>query len=111
MREVSYEGTVQSVYSNENNFLVRIGVTNLPTQLLPGMTADVAISIGEHKGVFVVPTNAIESGKTIHIKRKDSGKLELISIKTGIVDGASAEVQSSELVEGDLLVVKRKPGA
>lgn len=46
-REHAYEGRVESVYSNDAGFLARISVRGLPDDVLPGMTADVAIAIRE----------------------------------------------------------------
>ena len=108
MREQSFEGVVQSVYSNDNNFLVRIGVSNLPPQLLPGMTADVSIAIAEHPNVLIVPTLAIDTGK-VYIQRAH-GQPEPVEIKTGVIDGVMAEVISGEVHEGDRLSLRKKIG-
>ncbi|OGX05556.1 MAG: hypothetical protein A2Z88_09115 [Omnitrophica WOR_2 bacterium GWA2_47_8] len=105
LREESFEGVVDSVYSNENNFLVRIDISKLPPQVLPDMTADVAIGIQERKDVLLVPVAAIEEGK-VYVQR-GAGK-ELVSIKTGIIDGAMAEVISGDLKPGDRLVIRKK---
>lgn len=103
MREQSYEGVVESVYSNDANFLVRIGVKGLPQQVLPGMTADVAIGISEKKNVLLIPVSALDQGK-VYLK----GSRKPIEVKTGIVDGAEAEVVSGDLKEGDVLTVQKK---
>lgn len=105
IREESFTGTVESVYSNENNFLVRIGVAELPPQILPGMTADVSISIAERNGVLLVPVAAIDAGK-VRVKR---GRVETsVEIKTGAVDGAFAELLSGDVSEGDIFVYRKK---
>jgi multidrug efflux pump subunit AcrA (membrane-fusion protein) len=109
MRDTSFEGVVQSVYSNENNFLVRIGVTDLPPQLLPGMTADVAIVIAEHQNVLSVPAAAIERGRVL--VARGAGRVETVDIRTGIIDGAMAEVISGDLKEGDRVYLRRKAGS
>lgn len=108
MRGEAFDGTVQALYSNDNNFLVRIGVADLPPQVLPGMTADVAIAIAEKAGVLLAPLSAIEDGKVL-VKRS-LGKPKAVAVQTGIVDGAMAEIASGEVSEGDQLYVK-KPGA
>lgn len=109
MRETSFDGVVQSIYSYENTFLVRIGVTNLPPQLLPGMTADVGIVIAEHPDVLSVPTAAIDRGTVL--VRRGAGRAEEVAIKTGIVDGARAEVVSGDLKEGDQVYLRGKAGS
>lgn len=106
MRGEAFNGAVESVYSNGNNFLVRIGVTDLPPQILPGMTADVAIGIDEHPDVLLVPVAAIEEGK-VTVKR-GRGMLKAVAVKTGIVDGAMAEIVSGDLKEGDRLSLRKK---
>ena len=63
LREKTFQGIVESVYSYESNFLVRIGVSELPSQILPGMTADVAIGINEHKDKLIVPVSATQFPK------------------------------------------------
>jgi multidrug efflux pump subunit AcrA (membrane-fusion protein) len=106
MREKSFDGTVESLYSYDNNFLVRIGASNLPPQLLPGMTADVSIAVGERQNALVVPTVAIDAGKVYVMRR--GGRLETVEIRTGLVDGSMAEVVSGDLHEGDRLYLRKK---
>ena len=103
LRGESFGGIVESIYSNESNFLVRIGVTTLPTQILPGMTGDVAIVINKRDDVLLVPVAAINAGK-VKIKRGRK-KTELMAIKTGVVDGEMAEVLSDNLKEGDRVYI------
>ncbi len=105
LRDMTFEGVVQSVYSNESNFLVRITVASLPPQLLPGMTADVAITISEHPDVLVIPLTAIEDGQVVVQRGR---RKENVSVQTGVVDGAFAEVLSGDLKEGDRLYFRKK---
>lgn len=108
MREESYDGLVEAIYSNDNNFFVRIGIAGLPPQILPGMTADVAIGISEHRDALIVPVAAINAGK-VAVKRGLG--TSTVAVKTGVVDGAMAEIVSGNLREGDRLVIRRKPGS
>lgn len=105
LRKESYAGIVQSVYSNDNNFLVRIDASTLPLQILPGMTADVAISIGDPHNALLVPIAAIDDDK-VHVKLNRG--IKTVSIKTGLADGAMAEILSGDLHEGDRLVMHTK---
>ncbi|HET9843907.1 MAG TPA: efflux RND transporter periplasmic adaptor subunit [Gammaproteobacteria bacterium] len=105
MREKTFEGLVQSVYSSGNDFLVRIQVKNLPPQVLPGMTGDVAIGIKEKQNVLLVPTVAIENNHVI-IYGKNSSKPVPLTI--GIVDAHMAEVVSGDISEHDILIIRDK---
>lgn len=107
LREESYDGLVEAIYSNDNNFFVRIGIAGLPPQVLPGMTADVAIGIAEHRDALIVPVAAIDAGK-VYVKRGLG--TTAVTVKTGIVDGAMAEIVEGGLREGERLVIRRKVG-
>ncbi len=106
MRNQSFDGIVQAIYSNDNNFFVRIGADNLPPQILPGMTGDVAISIAEHKDVLLVPVAAIESGK-VYVDL-GHGRSKQVNIKIGVVDATMAELIEGDLREGDRLQIRKK---
>lgn len=103
MRGETYDGVVESVYSHENNFLVRIDVSALPPQILPGMTADVAIAIAERRDVLLAPAIAIDEGK-VYVKR-DSGRVHAVDVTLGVVDGTMAEIVGGDVREGDRLVI------
>ena len=104
MRDQSFAGKVDSIYSSGNNFLVRINIAELSPHILPGMTADTAIAITEHKDVLLVPVAAIESGKVT--VQRPVGK-QAIAVTTGIIDGVMAEVTSGDLKEGDRLLIRK----
>lgn len=106
LRDQKCEGKIESIYSNDSNFLVRIRVEQLPPQILPGMTADVAIAITEKQNVLLVPVATLEGDK-VH-RKSGSNKTEEVTVKTGIVDGAFAEVLTSDLNEGDVLMIRKK---
>lgn len=105
MRGEVFTGVVESVYSRQNDFLVRIDVSKLPPQVLPGMTADVAIGIAERADVLLVPVAAIDAGK-IRVKR--GAKTEEVAVTTGVIDGAMAEIVSGDVREGDRVVIRPK---
>lgn len=106
MREETFNGIVQSIYSHDSNFLVRIGVDSLPQQILPAMTADTTIAVGEHKDVLVIPTLAIDAGR-VFVSDKNA-RPKAIEVKTGLVDGTMAEVLSGDLREGDRLYLRKQ---
>lgn len=106
IREQRYEGVVKAVYSNNNSFLARIDVENLPPQILPQMTADVAIAISEKKDVLLVPVAALE--KNLVWVKRGSAIPRSVQVKTGIVDRQWAEVVSGDLREGDRVIIRGK---
>ena len=107
IRERNYEGKVTSVYSNAGNFYARIDVSHLPVEVLPGMTADVAIAIEVKKNALLVPASALEQGVLI-VKR---GHLlpKKVSVQVGVVDAEKAEIVSGDLKEGDQVLTRRQP--
>lgn len=105
-REKSYSGVVKSVYSYNSNFLARIDISSLPPEILPDMTADVAIIIQEIENALIIPVSALE-GSSVWVKR-NTGFPKKVQIKIGVVDNASAQVVSGDLNEGDQLIIHKK---
>lgn len=99
MRNVNFYGKVESIYSTENDFLVRIKMEKLPPQILPGMTADVAINVRKKENVFIIPAHLIKQNKIL--VQHDNEKPKLKVIKIGLVDGEFAEIIADDLAEGD----------
>lgn len=110
IREQTYRGTVEAVYSNDSTFLARIDLKNLPRNILPGMTCDVAIAIREQPSALLVPVAALEQGRFIWVKRGRSVPSRH-EITTGIIDKDMAEVISGDLREGDRVLIREKAGA
>jgi multidrug efflux pump subunit AcrA (membrane-fusion protein) len=107
IRQQNYIGVVQSVYSNESNFLARIDVSGLPPMILPGMTADVAIEIRRHDQALMVPAAALISGHTVWVKR-GSGLPKKVDVQVGIVDKSQAEIVGGDVQAGDRVLVKSR---
>jgi len=107
IREQSYSGVVESVYSNGSSFLARIDVSNLPPVVLPGMTADVAIQIRRQDDALLVPVSALISGDMLWVKR-GAGIPKKVEVKVGIVDKAQAEVVSGDVHPGDRVLIKSR---
>lgn len=106
IRSQNFDGVVQSVYSYNSNFLARIDVTSLPAEILPDMTADVAIVIREVKDALLIPIAAYENG-FVWIKRGHMIPMK-VAVKLGVVEGTLAEVTSDDLRVGDTLMIRRK---
>lgn len=118
LRDQKFEGRVTAIFSNEGRFWVHIKNIVLPTSILPGMTADVAIQIEEKNKCLLIPVTAIffdpkqESSPTekthvAKVKVLISGKPVEKSINLGIVDADMAEVLSG-IQENDILLLKEK---
>jgi multidrug resistance efflux pump len=105
IRQQSYPGVVQSVYSNGSNFLARIDVSTLPAVVLPGMTADVAIQIRKQDKALLVPVAALINGNTLWVKH-GSGIPKKVEVKVGIIDKAQAEIVSGNVQAGDRVIIK-----
>lgn len=106
LRDETFDGIVNAVYSYQSNFLARIDVGALPVEILPGMTADVAIEIESKKDVLVIPVAAIEAGQNLWVKKGDSMP-QRVSVKLGIVDKQFAEIISGDVSEGDRLLIRK----
>ncbi len=106
LRDQVFSGKVEAVYSNVDRFLVRISANNLPKSILPGMTADVSITLQKRDNVLLVPVSAISNNK-VQVLKGDSRKPQMITIKTGFIDGDMAEIVSGDLHVGDLVITNK----
>ena len=104
LRNEKCEGQVASVYPRDSQFIVRIELKTWPSGVLPGMTADVAILVGQKTGVLLVPIRAILAGQVTRIR---DGKKERIPIKLGVIDGEWGEVASENILETDELLARK----
>lgn len=105
IRGSSFEGTVRTIFPDEGQFMVYIDVIGLPSQILPGMTADVAIITGEKEKVLLVPINAIHMGQVIRIRE---GKKLKVPVKLGAVNGEWAEIIEGDINLNDLILIPNK---
>jgi multidrug efflux pump subunit AcrA (membrane-fusion protein) len=105
LRGERYDGQVLAVFPKANQFIVRIELENWPKGILPGMTADVAILVGEKQNVLLIPLQAISAGRVTRIR---NGKREKIPVQLGMIDGEWAEVTSQNISVDDEILVNRK---
>ncbi len=104
LRGQKLEGKVRTIFPNEGQFIVHVDVAKFPPEILPGMTADVAISVEQKENALLIPVAAINNGKVI-IRR--NGKESKIDVKVGTVDGQWAEVNSESILESDEVLIKK----
>lgn len=96
--------TVLTVFPAEGQFTAHLKAEQLPNEILPGMTADVAIETAFRKDTKVVRTDAIKAGQVIVLK---NGKKKAIRIRTGIADQEQTEIISDEIQAGDILLIQK----
>ncbi|MEI1276891.1 HlyD family efflux transporter periplasmic adaptor subunit [Leptospira venezuelensis] len=99
----NFEGEVKSVYPADGQFQVHITPIGIPSEILPGMTADVAIETSSKENVILVPIKGIQSGK---IKVLENGKVLVRKIETGLTNGEYAELVSGDVRLGDKVLVQ-----
>jgi HlyD family secretion protein len=118
---------------NVVTYQVIISVDNPDQKLFPGMTADVAILVAEHKNVRKIPNTALrftppdtavyEGSSPAHLQRNerliyttsaDGMKLKPVIVKAGITDGVDTEILDglgdSEAVVTSALAADAKSG-
>lgn len=103
LRSESVAGMVKAVYPRASDFIVRIELERWPNGVLPGMTADVAIKVGEKEKVLLVPLSSISGGK---VTRQRGYDREKVPVKLGVIDNMWAEVISGDLRPDDQLVLR-----
>ena len=98
-------GYVHNIYPKSGEFLARIEVKSLKDSILPGMTADVVIRIGNKKNVLLIPVKSIVDGKVNRFRNKKKKK---INVKIGHTDGEWAELTQGDIIMGDQVIIKGK---
>ncbi|MCU0845661.1 MAG: efflux RND transporter periplasmic adaptor subunit [Spirochaetes bacterium] len=97
-------GTVESIYPSGGQFLARIDVKGMPQEILPEMTADVAIEVSRREKALLIPLSSVNNG-SITVER--DGKLRRERVSIGAVDGAWGEVLEGDILPTDFLVLDR----
>ncbi len=105
LRGQKFIGSVRAIFPAENQFTVHIDVKDLPEEILPGMTADVAIEIDKRENVLLVPITAVNAGKIVIIR---SGKKIKTDVKIGVIDGEFGEVISGDVKASDQILLPKQ---
>ena len=103
LRGTKFQGSVKSIYPKDGEFIAHIDVQNLPSNILPGMTADVSIIIGKNPSALLIPVSSLTNGEVI-LKR--DGKKQKVSVSIGAIDGAWAEVLVQSILATDEILMK-----
>lgn len=104
MRGEVLSGTVHSIFPREDEFIANVYVNNLPENILPGMSADVAIEVGKVSGTLI-PFKAVRNGAITVVR---DGKTQKIKVEVGLIDGLSAEIKGGELKNTDEVLVPKE---
>lgn len=107
LRGKKYNGIVTAIFPNDDEFLAHIEVDGLEDNVLPGMTVDVSIIVGQIKNALLVPVAGVNEGVLL-IER--NGKKEKLPVKIGVVDLDRAEVIEGDLKENDKVLIPRMKG-
>ncbi len=100
--EKTFHGTVKSVYPADGQFEVHIIPENIPSEILPGMTADIAIETSSKENVTLIPVRGIDSGK---VRILENGKIHTLEVQTGLTNGEYAEMVSGAVKLGDKVIL------
>jgi macrolide-specific efflux system membrane fusion protein len=104
VRGEKFEGEVLALFPKDDEFLAHINVEGLQRNVLPGMTADVSIIVGQHNQVLMVPVSGLSNGEII--VRRDEKKIK-IPVKIGGIDGEWAEVLEGDIKMTDEILLKK----
>jgi multidrug efflux pump subunit AcrA (membrane-fusion protein) len=104
LRGENREGVVTAVFPRNDEFLAHIKVEELSEQILPGMTADLAIEVGRKEKALLVPLAGVNNGRLLVVRE---GKRKPMQVKIGTTDGQWAEIEEGEILESDLILVKQ----
>lgn len=105
LRDQTVDGVVRTIFSSDTQFIVHVDIKKLPEQVMPGMTADVAIEVQSFNDQILVPATAVTANKVIRIR---GGNKEPVEIKVGAIDGEWAQVVSGDIKESDQVAVGGK---
>jgi macrolide-specific efflux system membrane fusion protein len=94
-RNELFSGVVDRVYPYQGQFIVRINVSELPEQIVPGMTADVSIEVAQKSQALLVPMKAISNGHVTLVKNRKKNKIQ---VKLGAGDGQWVEILDQHLL-------------
>ena len=98
-------GEISSLLSSPNKTIVRITVANLPEQILPDMTCNVGIVIGQRENVLLIPISSFAKGY-VWVRRGNSFPKK-VQVAFGVTDKNWAEVLVGDIQIGDRVMVHK----
>ncbi|MCB9062215.1 MAG: efflux RND transporter periplasmic adaptor subunit [Halobacteriovoraceae bacterium] len=103
LRKDEFEGNVSTIFPKNGEFVAHITIKNLTDNILPGMTADIVIQVGEKDKALLIPIKAISAGRVTRLRDTKKSKID---VKIGHSDGLWGELLEGDLKLGDQLVLK-----
>ncbi len=103
--EASVTRTTQSLDPGTRTMLVEIDVPNPGLTLSPGMYAEVALALQQHRGALVIPPGALVSegtSKAVFVIEQNVARK--VPVKTGLDDGVWVEVTEGLSGTEDIVV-------
>lgn len=95
-------GKISSIYPKNDQFVAKVLLTDWPSEVLPGMSADVAFEVARKTATQLVPTKAIANG---HLVIRRDGKKQKIKVQIGLADEERTEILSPELFLNDEVII------
>jgi macrolide-specific efflux system membrane fusion protein len=99
-----FSGQVTALYHSNSNFIARVEATDLPPNILPGMTADIAIEVAQKESALLIPVRAVQHGQVL-IERNN--KRLKVAVTLGLMDQEWVEVTSGTIQPDDLILLKK----
>ncbi len=99
-----FSGTVSSISLKATHHLIQIKPVDLPEAILPGMTCNVDILLGERENALLIPLSSLKNGH-VWVKRGNSFPRE-VSVGLGVIDKHWAEVKSGDIQVGDRVKIR-----
>jgi multidrug efflux pump subunit AcrA (membrane-fusion protein) len=105
IRSQKMKGRVELIYPSTGQFLARISVPGLPGEILPEMTADVAIEVERRDQALLIPMAAVRRGTVTYFR---DGRKSSTMVKIGAVNGEWGEVLDKTILPGDEIMIPDK---
>jgi macrolide-specific efflux system membrane fusion protein len=101
-RHKKFQGSIQSIYPKNEQFVAKIYLQHWPSGVLPGMSADVAFEVGRKQSAILVPTNVLKKGTLQVLRAKSTLTLK---VETGLTDLEKTEILSPPLLLTDEILI------
>jgi multidrug efflux pump subunit AcrA (membrane-fusion protein) len=86
------KGIVRSIYPKDGQFLIKVDLEHTPSNILPGMTADTAIIVGEKAEALLAPKRSVQKGMMLI---KKNGEKKKVTVNVGFQDNEHVEIKGA----------------
>ena len=104
IRNIKIKGHVDKVYPSNGDFIARISSKELPSNVLPGMTCDVAIMVKKRTNILLIPMSAIQKGR---VKIMRNNENEWVKVEIGIINKKWGEVLNDTIHSTDRILIQQ----